>query len=156
VSVGISDQDASLLMLLCFQDFARFMQVKHLRDIDVHYQIARLRYAQSMADQEAALLFTRLAQQVQTYDQVVEVRVVLTALGIGMLMLHTVSRKSGSLSRWTRLHRSWVVPSQPGCKKVYSAASEYPAEVPGKSLLSGYHVESPNLSLCSLRHPRVC
>ena len=44
--------------------------------MDLPYQFARLRYAQSVSNEEATLLYARLAQQVQTQEQVVEVRAI--------------------------------------------------------------------------------
>lgn len=65
--------------------------------MDLPYQIARLRYAQSISDEEATLLFARLAQQVQTQEQVVEVSAVHDISIYLELTLDTVSVPSCTL-----------------------------------------------------------
>ncbi|KAA1472050.1 spindle pole body interacting protein [Dentipellis sp. KUC8613] len=54
------------------EDFKRSLQTNALQGFDVMHQLWRLRHAKNMCDLEAELIMRSMAENVQTYDQVVE------------------------------------------------------------------------------------
>ncbi len=62
------------------QDFARALQQNAIQGFDVVHQLWRLRNTKSMSEAEVELIMRTMAENVQTYDQVVEVRAAATPL----------------------------------------------------------------------------
>ncbi|KAJ9103891.1 hypothetical protein QFC21_002354 [Naganishia friedmannii] len=69
------------------EDFARIITVKTIKNIDLHYQLSRLRCAQMMPDEEAMLIYRRLNEQMQSYEQVVELLAYSSTSGDGLSTL---------------------------------------------------------------------
>lgn len=68
---GLSSEETKLKV--CAQDFKKSISSNPIRGFDVVHQIFRLRHAKKMADLEVSMLMQNLADNVKTYDQVVEV-----------------------------------------------------------------------------------
>ncbi|GLB37694.1 putative docking domain of Afi1 for Arf3 in vesicle trafficking [Lyophyllum shimeji] len=71
----------------CVADFAKFQANAAIRGFDVMHQIFRLRHARTMSDAEALLIMRTLADNVKTYEQVVELLAYLIPHGGGLLHL---------------------------------------------------------------------
>lgn len=65
---NVSDQVPSLL-----QDFKHYLATSAIKGFDVLHQIFRLRHTKNMLDTEVELIMRAIADNVQSYDQVVEV-----------------------------------------------------------------------------------
>ncbi|KAL5481024.1 hypothetical protein ACEPAI_9965 [Sanghuangporus weigelae] len=68
-------------------DFQHALQTKPIQGFDVYHQIVRLKTVKNMSDQEAELIMRTLAENVQTYDQVVELLSLLPQYLGGLLPL---------------------------------------------------------------------
>ncbi|KAI3602752.1 spindle pole body interacting protein [Moniliophthora roreri] len=71
----------------CTTDFAKAQSTSPIRGFDVVHQIFRLRHAKLMSDAEAYLIMRTLADNVKTYDQVVELLSYLMPHSGGLLPL---------------------------------------------------------------------
>ncbi|KAJ9120179.1 hypothetical protein QFC22_003078 [Naganishia vaughanmartiniae] len=69
------------------EDFARFSTVKTIKNIDLHYQISRLRHAQLISDEEVTLIYRRLCEELQRYEQVIELLAYTSTSGDGLSTL---------------------------------------------------------------------
>ncbi len=56
------------------QDWKRSLARNPIQGFDLAHQLSRLRYAKSISDGEAELIFRTLAECLHSYDQVTEVR----------------------------------------------------------------------------------
>ncbi|TIA89440.1 hypothetical protein E3P99_02080 [Wallemia hederae] len=82
-------------------DFQQYLKKRAIKDIDVAHQIQRLRTAKGMHPSEAHLIYRSLAQNAETYEQVVEIVEQLPPhldgslpLGFGLLHPHTSVREA--------------------------------------------------------------
>lgn len=55
------------------QDWAKFQANSAIKGFDVLHQLFRLRHAKNMSDLEATIIMRTLADNVKSYEQVVEV-----------------------------------------------------------------------------------
>ncbi|KAG5647063.1 hypothetical protein DXG03_001433 [Asterophora parasitica] len=69
----------------CVADVAKFQANSAIKGFDVLHQLFRLRYARTMADSEAKSIMRTLAENVKTYEQVVELLACLIPHGGGLL-----------------------------------------------------------------------
>ena len=56
------------------QDWKYQLATKPIQGFDLAHQLSRLRYAKSISDGEAELIYRTIAENLNTYDQVTEVR----------------------------------------------------------------------------------
>lgn len=63
----------NITILSFMQDFTLSLERASVQGFDLTHQVWRLRYAKLLPDRETELIMRTLAEQVQTYEQVVEV-----------------------------------------------------------------------------------
>ena len=73
-----------LRMYFLVQDFNEFLSTNTIKGFDVLHQLFRLRYAKKMPDSEVSLIMRSLANHVKSYDQVVEVSILLSTVLLGI------------------------------------------------------------------------
>jgi hypothetical protein len=69
----ISRRVYSLFSPTLQQDFQRAQATNSVKGFDVLHQLFRLRYAKTISDDEVEFIMRTIAENVQTYDQVIEV-----------------------------------------------------------------------------------
>jgi hypothetical protein len=62
------------------QDFVKCQAVKAIRGVDVLHQLFRLRHTKNIPDAEIQLIMRVLAENLQSYDQVIEVNLLTVPL----------------------------------------------------------------------------
>jgi len=65
------------------QDFSKFHSTNTIKGFDVLHQLFRLRHAKKMPDSEVALIMRTFANNVKSYDQVIEVSISLSNILLG-------------------------------------------------------------------------
>ncbi|KNZ74933.1 Protein mesA, partial [Termitomyces sp. J132] len=71
----------------CVADFAKFQANSAIRGFDVMHQLIRLRHGKALIDAEAALIMRTFADNVKTYEQVIELLAFLIPHGGGLIPL---------------------------------------------------------------------
>lgn len=57
------------------KDFQKSLTTDVIQGVDIHHQLSRLRHGKNLPDAEVELMMRTFAENLQSYDQVVEVRV---------------------------------------------------------------------------------
>ena len=55
------------------KDFQRSLLTDAIQGVDIHHQLSRLRHGKNLSDAEVELMMRTFAENLQNYDQVVEV-----------------------------------------------------------------------------------
>lgn len=55
------------------KDFQRSLETDAIQGVDLYHQLSRLRHGKNLPDAEVELMMRTFAENLQTYDQVVEV-----------------------------------------------------------------------------------
>lgn len=66
-----ASSDSSFLLP---KDFQKSLETDAIQGVDVYHQLSRLRHGKNLPDAEAELMMRTFAENLQSYDQVVEVR----------------------------------------------------------------------------------
>jgi len=67
---SLASSDANVLLL---KDFQRSLATDAIQGVDIYHQLSRLRHGKNLPDAEVELMMRTFAENLQSYDQVVEV-----------------------------------------------------------------------------------
>lgn len=55
------------------KDFQKSLEMDAIQGVDIHHQLSRLRHGKNLPDAEVELMMRTFAENLQNYDQVIEV-----------------------------------------------------------------------------------